>query len=268
MGVVARLHELIEFALRPIDALPGWAGMLVVSIVTGIVVLWCVGKLTPQRRLARVRDKAIACIYEMRLFVDRPRIVARAQASLLRWSAWYVALTLPALVVLALPLFVAYQHLDARWGRAPLRPDEPALVHLSGFEAAAGEISATCDAGCDVTAPVFVDPDSGDAFVRVEARHVGTATLHLAVDTWSGHMPLATDLDAPIAHGRYRGVDALWLTDVVSPLESDAPIDAVTLPAMLSRGQWFGSGWPWWTAWLGLSTLVAFVMRRPMGIVL
>ncbi|TPV94434.1 MAG: hypothetical protein B7733_15285 [Myxococcales bacterium FL481] len=268
MRVVAALHGVIEWGLRPFDRLPPWVALLLLSVVTGVVVLWCVGKLTAQRRLARARERAVACIYEMRLFADAPLAVLRAQLALIYWSVRYVALTLPALVVLAGPLLVGFEHLDARFGRRALAVGETAVVRLRGPVLAEADVTAACSETCGVSLPIFVDRPGRDAYVRVVPRQPGVARLTLMIDATAVDVPLLVDREGPVVTGRYAGLPAWWRSAVGEPLTGPPGLHAVEVPFPVRASDWFGLGLPWWAAWMAMATAVALLVRRRMGVVL
>ena len=91
-------------ALWPLEALPPVVALTVVSAVTALAMLLIVKRVSPQAHIARARDRMAACIYEMRLFLDAPGRVLRAQARLFGWTAIYLAALLPAALVMTPPL--------------------------------------------------------------------------------------------------------------------------------------------------------------------
>ena len=58
----------IELLLWPFDQLPDTVALTLISVLSGIGMLWVFGKTTPQRLVGLSRDRMTAAIYEMRLF--------------------------------------------------------------------------------------------------------------------------------------------------------------------------------------------------------
>ena len=127
------------------DLLAGLTGgsafwlMVVVSVITAVWALLLFKAVTPQARLTAARDRLFGHIYEMGLYQDRLRVVGRIQADLARANLKYLGLTLPALVVLMVPMVFTLAQLDARYAKRPFLPGETtvltAIVDDEGLEA-------------------------------------------------------------------------------------------------------------------------------------
>jgi hypothetical protein len=98
------------------------------SAVAGVLILWTFKLTSNQRALKATRRRLRAHLLAMRLFADDPVLILRSQARLLAWNARYMALLLPPFLAIAIPLFFAWDHLDAVWGRAPLAPGDTTVV--------------------------------------------------------------------------------------------------------------------------------------------
>jgi hypothetical protein len=98
------------------------------SAVAGILILWAFKLTSNQRALKATRRRVISHLLAMRLFADDPIVILRSQLRLLGWNLRYMALLVPPFLVVAIPLFFAWNHIDAVWGRAPLMPGDTAVV--------------------------------------------------------------------------------------------------------------------------------------------
>ena len=102
--------------------------LAIFSAVAGVLILWVFKVCSNQRALKATRRRLRAHLLAMRLFGDDPVQILRSQGQLLAWNARYLALLLPPFLVVAIPLFFAWDHLDAVWGHAPFAPGETTLV--------------------------------------------------------------------------------------------------------------------------------------------
>src|SRR5271157_1715259 len=102
--------------------------LAVFSAVAGVLILWAFKACSNQRALQRARRHLRAHLLGVRLFADDPVVILRSQGRLLAWNGRYLALLLPPFLAVAIPLFLAWDHLDAVWGRAPLAPGDTAVV--------------------------------------------------------------------------------------------------------------------------------------------
>lgn len=263
------VHSAVELPLGLLDRVPPIVSLTLISVLSGVVILWIVGKLTNQKRLAIARDRMASSIYEMRLFMDSPARIARAQLRFFRWSTVYIAHTLPPLLVLALPLTLLYVHLEVRWAIAPLPVGAPVLVKVDLDVAPSGEVKVEETAGFRVTAPPLRVPGEERVYVRVQIDEPGTHDLRLKVGAHEVTKKLYADPAAPmVSPERSAGLDALWRMGVEPPIASGAGVAVISVAHALRTQEWLGIEMPWWIYWLVVSMAVAMALRRPMGVVL
>jgi hypothetical protein len=295
----------LELALGPLDGLSPLIGMLILSAVSGAIMLWVVGRVTSQHRIERARSLIAASVYEMRLYLDSPRRIISAQGRMLRATGAYMLWLTPAFAVLTLPLGLLYVHVDLRYGVAPLPLDRPAVVRVAldadAYEAHADSVAAVdptsgepleptsgepleptsggpleptsggdaqaSEAGYAVTAPPLRAAHERAVYLRIALLRPGDHSLAIRV----GDRRVAKRLSAggrPVSPQRCRGVAAWWCEGVEPPLDPAAGVSSISVihPAVPQR--WLGTSMPWWVCWLILSTIAALVLRRPMGVVL
>jgi hypothetical protein len=162
------------------DLLAGMTGgsalllMLVVSVITAVWALLLFKAVT--------RDRLFGHIYEMGLYQDRLKVVGKIQADLARANLKYLGLTLPALIVLFIPMLFTLAQLDARYARRPFHPGETTVLTAVLSEDAVSELdqvslevppSITVEAG-----PVRNKVDGSLAW-RLRAEDKGVHRLRL-----------------------------------------------------------------------------------------
>ena len=76
---------------------------------------------TPQDRL-RARAGLVGHVYELGLYQDSLRVMLRIQRSLAAANLRYLALTLPALAAMLIPLALILPQFEARFARRPFGP--------------------------------------------------------------------------------------------------------------------------------------------------
>lgn len=259
----------IEYGLLPFDALsPFWA-LTVLSLVSGAVMLWVVGKTTPQRRVELARARMASAIYEMRLFLDSPGRIVRSQARMLAWSFAYIGYMLPAFVLLTLPLGLLYLHLDARYGQAALPAGAPIVIAVSmepGSDLAAiapGELPP----GVRVTAPPMRVVDENRVLLRAVIEQPGTYALPIRVGDAVVEKRLVADPGAPeMSAERCRGACLLASYGDEPPLPGDLGVASIAVEHPAADQAWVPLGMPWWLYWLLVATVAALALRRPMNV--
>jgi hypothetical protein len=280
------LRTLIEYSVAALDGLGPLFSLTVLSCVTGALMLWIVGKTTPQTRLERARARLAAAVYEMRLFIDSPGRVIRAQGQLFSWFAWYMALLLPAFVLLSIPLGLFLLHLETRHGLDALPVGEPIIMRVelapgvSGYDVSAGPVSQEpgADQAVRVTAPPLYIEDENRVYFRLEvdaAHGPGEYAVGIAVKTAAEagetrvEKRISADPGADAVFPERRSGWAAWYQlGYEPPLPDGGPITAIILEHPDKRQTWLFWGAPWWLYWLLISTIVALALRRPLGVVI
>jgi hypothetical protein len=258
-----------ELAVSLFDPLPAWLGLTLFSALSGIGMLWVVGKTTPQKRLERARDQIGAAIYELRIFIDSPRRVFSAQGRLIGWSLGYTALLLPSFLVLGPPLVLFYLQLELRHGIAPLEPNNPHVLQVDlAPETASRAIAPIAGPGVQVTAPAVHAKDTDRLYLRVEidgAEAERTLQLKVGDQVVSKLLSSGTSRASP---ERVSGAAMLWAMGWEPPLPADGAVRAVRVPHPERPQRWLGIGMPWWVYWLIVATITALAFRRRLGVVL
>jgi hypothetical protein len=152
------------------------------SAVAGAVILWVFNAASNQRALEKARRQVRAHLLAMRLFAGDPVVILGSQVRLLAWSARYMALLLPPFLVVAIPLFFAWDRLDAVWGRAPLAPGDTTVVTAR----LRGRLL-----GAQLVVPAFLAVESPPVRVlaehevswRVRVRQAGSGEVSVRVGT-------------------------------------------------------------------------------------
>jgi hypothetical protein len=104
--------------------------LIAVGVLMGAAAAWIVARTTNPREIRRVQRAVAACLYEMRLFVDEPGLIVRAQWRLIGLSFSYcVRMLLPAGIIAIAMLFL-FPWLEGFYAFRPLVIGEPAVVTL------------------------------------------------------------------------------------------------------------------------------------------
>ncbi len=127
-SIVTKLFSLL---LAPLAGLPAIYGLLAVSVISGIMLLYIYGLVSNQGAIKRVKKRITAGIYESVLFRHDLALSLRAQAGMLLGGARYFALAVPPLAILLIPSLVILAQLNLRYGARPLSLNEPALVTVN-----------------------------------------------------------------------------------------------------------------------------------------
>lgn len=150
--------------------------LAVFSAVAGVLILWIFKVCSNQRALAHARRRVRAHLLAVRLFAADPVVILRAQGRLLAWNGRYLALLLPPFLVVAIPLFFAWDHLDAIWGRAPLASGD-AVVVTARLRPNAPDAQLSVPDWLVVETPGVHVPQEHEVSWRVRVREAGSGEV-------------------------------------------------------------------------------------------
>ena len=168
LRIVHVLRVALELVLSPLDRLPAWLSLAVVAVATALLMIVAVKRVSPQRLIVRARDRMAAAIYEMRLFLDSPGRLLRAQGGSSGWLVVYLLALLPSMLALAPALGLLYLHLEVRHGLAPIAVPATVVMRIALADGVDGDaMRISPDPGASLTAPLVYAADEATVYARL-----------------------------------------------------------------------------------------------------
>jgi hypothetical protein len=221
------------------------------SAVAGVLILEIFKFCTPQRAIQTARRRVRAYLLAARLFADDPIVILQSQLRLLLWNARYIALLIPAFAVAAVPLFLAWDSLDALWGRAPLMPGETAVV-TAGVRPDAGGPQLLAPAWLRVETPAVRIPSRHEVRWRVRVLRAGSGPVTVR----TGSATATRWIEAtPGMH--YLPCRSRMPAGAVEWIELEYPRASLSL---------LGVSWSWVVWFSVFSTASALALRRKLRV--
>jgi uncharacterized membrane protein (DUF106 family) len=144
----AIIDSLIRFFFNAFSWAPPVVGLSVAAAATGAGILWIWSLTSDQPRMKKAKNSVWAALFELRVYVNEPRVAWRAQKALLGANFRYLALALRPALWMIVPMALLLVHLNSFYGRAPLPLDRETIVTMG--------MSSTWDAHS--TAPQLLAP--------------------------------------------------------------------------------------------------------------
>jgi uncharacterized membrane protein (DUF106 family) len=119
-GLFGALHPMISLTL--------------LSVVTGVGMLWVFGRVSDQKKIERTKKRLQAYLLELRLFGDDLSLVWRSQKNLFTGNLRYMALMLKPALYLTVPVVVLMIHMDGFYGWTPLPVGQSAVITVQTGE--------------------------------------------------------------------------------------------------------------------------------------
>jgi hypothetical protein len=206
--------------------------LIPISILSGAAALWIFGRLSNQPAIDQAKQRVAARLYELRLFVDEPKLIWEALGGLIRDNLRYLALTLLPGAAVAVPMIFLLIQLDAFYGYEPLRPGHSALVTVQSNQS-----TLTVPDGFIVETPPVRVPQRHQVSWRVRALRPASGTLRATLPSGS-------------VTARISAEPGLQRLATRAPVEIDYPV----------------ADFNWMLWFFAISMAAAFLLRRRLGV--
>jgi hypothetical protein len=102
--------------------------LIPVGVIYGLATVLVLRRFSDRVSIRRAVNRMMAHVMELRLFLDSPALVLRAQRDLLRENLHLLRLIFLPCAIMAMIFIVLFPQLDAMYGHAPLKAGERSIV--------------------------------------------------------------------------------------------------------------------------------------------
>jgi hypothetical protein len=289
MGVLIRalgalnraMTGLFDLLLRPFEGMPAWASLLPLAILFTVFALYVFKWTSNQAALDRVKRRIHAGIFEIRLWNDDLRSIARSQAEIIGQVGKQLALTLVPLLWMLIPFAIVIPQLQFRYGYTGLVPGQSTLLEVkTRSEAQAGEapdpnrprpeIRLDAPAGIEVETEALWIPLENEMVWRVAAREPGSYELRFTDGSGFATTKTIVASDRVVRRSpiKVNGRDG-WgqiAHPAEAPLPADGPIERIEVAYPEAEVNLLGFETHWLIAFVLLTIVFAFALRGPLGV--
>ena len=271
------LRTVFDWLQSPLRGLSPLFGVLLWSIPIGVFALWVFGKTSNQERIAAVKKRIHAGLFEIRLFNDDLRAILRAQWEILGHVLHYQALALKPMIFILPPLVLVIVQLHMFYGFSGLKPGDSTLltVELSPDAVVEGQRpDATLETpdGLRVEMPAVWVPSLRQLTWRLGVEKWGDYELSISIDgeSFSKRLTVTDRVDrlAPERPPKSFIGELEWPSE--RPLDREAVVHKITVGYPDGKLNLLGWHVEWRYAWMVvffvLTMVVALALRKPMGV--
>jgi uncharacterized membrane protein (DUF106 family) len=270
----AVLGAVIDWLQLPFRGLPPIVGVIVWSIPVSVFALWVFGKTSNQEKITAVKAKIAASLFEIRLFNDDLRAIARAQWEIMGHVLRYQGLALVPMVFILPPLVLLMVHLHMYYGFRGFSPGEAGLLRVELAETGGPrpELVIEVPEGLHLETPAVWIPSLGEFNWELAADVPGDYELGFTLDGATTTKSVrVTDRVVRLSPERppRTFLDQLeWPSE--PPLPPDAAIQRITVDYPEGAMAILGWDWRWSFAWMVvffvLTMIFALALKKPMGV--
>jgi len=262
-----------DFLLMPFRGMHPGVGLLVVSVITGVVMLFIFGKTSNQKMITAAKNKLWAYIMEMWLFRNDPRVMFSAIGNVARSNLTYLRHSLRPIVFLIIPVLIIMVQLGIRYANTPLSAGEETIVSVrlaEGARASETDIELVAPAGARVvSAPLRMDA-KGQIEWRLAIDGCGTGKILFHTPDGDVTKRIAgCGREKLIKVGTIKARANTWnafLYPTEPPLPRDSIIETISVKYPARDGLLFGLDVHWLIVFFIVSVAAGFGLKGVFGI--
>ena len=268
------LGSVIDWLQLPFRGLPPIVGVIVWSIPVSVFALWVFGKTSNQDKITAVKAKIAASLFEIRLFNDDLKAIAKAQWEIMGHVIRYQGLALVPMVFILPPLVLLMVQLHQFYGFRGFSPGETALlqVELAHTGGPRPDLVIEVPEGLHLETPAMWIPSLGEFNWQLAADAPGDYELGFTLGGVTTSKTVSvTDRVVRLSPERppHSFMDQLeWPSE--PPLPSDGAIQRITIAYPEATMKILGFSWEWSFAWMVvffvLTMVFGFAIKKPMGV--
>jgi len=263
----AVIGGLFGLAVLPFRAMNPWLAMIVVSVLTGLLMLAVFRWTSNQEGIRRAKEAIKAHLLELRLYKDSMAQQMRSQGRILRANGRYILHALRPMLVMIVPVMLILVQLNLWFGSRPLTAGETAILKVklaAGRSPLASDISVDAPAGIVVETPPLRIEEEREIDWRLRAAAPGAydLTLKLGPDSFTKSVRVGGSRLAPISNVR---PGASLLDQIFNPgekpLPRSLPVESVEVDHPERRLTLLGLRFHWLVAYFALSIVFGFALK-------
>lgn len=263
-SIFGKIFDLIFLPLRNLSP---WFGMILISFLTGLMMLLVFRSTSNQEGIRKVKDKIKAHFLELRLFKDSLALTFKAQGNILRYNMKYISYSGKPLLIMIIPLILILIQLNLWFGYKSLKPGEETIVKLKlKKDQNPLNVNITIDPNqaLAVETPPLRIEEEREVSWRIRVKEKGLQTLTFKVNGQNFSKTVVADkkpltkISALKVHRNF--IDELF-NPGEAPLTKDLPVKTVEIMYPSKGMNLFGWRIHWLIVYFALSIIFGFAFK-------
>lgn len=259
--------KLFDILFLPFRSMSPWIGMILVSFLTGLLMLFVFKWTSNQQGIQKVKNKIKAHLLELRLFKDSLGQSLRSQGNILKCNLRYISFSLKPMLVMIVPLILILVQLNFWFGYESLRPKESAILKITLADdqnPLETQISIQPSSGLVMETPPLRIEESHEINWRFAATQEGIQRFDVTIDgaTVTKRVSVAQkplSKISPLKPGKKFLDQVLYPTE--APVDSRIPIQKIEIQYPDKSMNLFGWNIHWIVAYFVLSIVFGFAFK-------
>lgn len=271
--ILSGITKAFDVALTPFARLHPWVGLLVASVVTGVVMLLIFGKTSNQKRITETKDKLKAYIMEMWIFRNDTLVMFSAIGNVFRNNIQYLRHSLRPLVFILVPVLIVMVQLGIRYGNQPFDPGDTTILVVElrdGLRPTEVDIELSAPMGLRVLSPPLRIDAQHEVDWKIQTLMPGTHEVSLRVgdEVLAKSVAVGPELRVQtLADIRpTAGTWSAFLYPSEAPIPRSSAVKAIHLGYPPRELRLFGLNVHWLIAFFVVSVAAGFALKGVFGI--
>jgi len=260
------ISSFFDLAFSPFSIFEPLIGLMVVSIVTGIIMLIIFRYTSNQSAIRRIKNRIKAHFLEIRLYKDDLGAMMEAQKHILRYNLTYMKHSLKPMLFLMIPVVLIMIQMSLWFDRYPLEPGKEIIVKLAFENQAQFNEDALLKTpeGISVETPPLRIKEEKAIYWRIKALNPGKYYLEFILN--SDILNKIIVVDDRLARLSVKKVSPNLLQQVLYPAEKSFPknlgIDYIEINYPSISYNLFGFQIHWLVIFFVVSILTGFLLKK------
>jgi uncharacterized membrane protein (DUF106 family) len=264
--------KLFGYLLHPFRSFSPWWGMLVISLLTGLLMLLIFKYTSNQSGIRRTKDRIKAHLLEMRLYKDSLRVSFKAQGGILKTNLKYMSHSLKPLLVMIVPVLLILIQLNFWFGYMSPDPGEAVVLKLKlkeTYNPTELDIRLSPLTGLNIETPALRIEEESEVDWRISFSQAGEYILDIRVGSEHVSKSIAVGQRA-LTRLSPRKVDTNFWAQLFYPVESpfakDSAVQGIDILYASGGLPFFRWRMHWLIAFFALSVIFGFSLKGLFGV--
>ncbi|MEE8377847.1 MAG: hypothetical protein V3R45_05710 [Candidatus Aminicenantaceae bacterium] len=261
------IGKIFEVLFLPFKNMNPWFGMIIISLLTGLLMLFIYKFTSNQEGIKNIKNKIKAHLLELRLFKDSLSISLKAQGNILRANFKYIGYAMKPLLVMIIPVLLILIQLDFWFGYDSFDPKQKTILRVQLMENVPimdTVIEIKEGSGIILETPPLRILESNEINWRISAEEIGVHGITILVDgqEYTKSISIGQNKLSRISPLRTR---KNFIREVFNPNESplpkNSPIKYIEITYPSKKMHLFGLNIHWLIAYFALSLIIGFSLK-------
>jgi len=268
----AFLNKVFEILFFPFQNLNPWFGMLFISLLTGILMLFIFKITSNQEGIKKTKNKIKAHLLELRLYKDDLRTSFKAQGNILLSNLKYMKHSIKPLLVMIIPIILILIQSNFWFGYDSLKTEEKALLKIKLSE---GYVPQEFDVHINTPESIIIETtplrinEENEIDWRFSATQKGVHQIQIQAGGNSLSKPVSVE-QKPLSQispvKKRKSFFNQLLYPAEKPINNHSPIKSVEITYPSSGLYLLGIKIHWILAFFVLSIIFGFSLKGLFGV--